>query len=211
MKGIMVVLVVLSLTFMAVSAGCSQAAPPGAVQAAPAPSLTDIALTAADAPANYTYAGSRIKTADEIGDLAKSLGWQDGFVVRFTGMTENPAGTTEIVQTITTYPEKSMPEIVTLVDTNDRADPELAITILPPPGFGENSHAFIGSAGLQIVMQGNSDNPMISASRQDRVGQDMVEIIFARGSTLEVMKMTGPDADYATLSALAEKAYAKLP
>lgn len=104
-----------------------------------------------------------------------------------------------------------MPEIVALVGTNDRADPELAITILPSPGLGENSYAFAGRAGSRIEMQGNTDNPLAPASRQGKVRQDMVEIVFSKDSTLEVLKMTGPDADYATLSAVAARAYVKLP
>jgi hypothetical protein len=211
MKWIQVIPVVLSMLVIIMIAGCMQAAPPAEAPGEPISSLSDFALLASDAPANYTLVESRVKTVDEMGDLAKSLGWQGGFVVRFAGMTDNPSGATEIIQTITIYPEKRMPEIVTLVDTNDRADPELVITTLPSPDLGENSHAFIGRAGSQIVMRGNSDNPLAPASRQGQVRQDRVEIIFARGPTLEVIKMTGPDADYATLSALAEKAYAKLP
>jgi hypothetical protein len=41
--------------------------------------------------------------------------------------------------------------------------------------------------------------------------QDFVEIIFSKGDILEVLRMTGPDPDFATLTSLAQEAYNKIP
>jgi len=120
-------------------------------------------------------------------------------------------GATEITQMVTTYPAAGMAEIVAFVDSNDRADPELIITTLPSPGLGENSIAFSGQANSQIILRPDTDSPFESGSLKGSFKQNMVEIVFSKGSTLEVFKMTGPYADYATLMQLAETAYAKLP
>jgi len=211
MKRVPVVLFILIVIAMAAGSGCTQAPPPEAEPDTLTSPISDLALTSGDTPANFTLVDSRPKTADEVGSLAKDLGWQKGYVVTYTGMPDHRMGPTEITQTIAIYPEERIPEIVAFADTNDRADPELIITVLPPPLPGENSHAFSGKAGSQIVLRPDSGAPLDSGSLKGSFKQDMVEIIFARGSTLEVLRMTGPYADYATLSVLAQKAYAKLP
>ena len=40
---------------------------------------------------------------------------------------------------------------------------------------------------------------------------EVAEIIFSKGKTFEVLKMTGPSTDTALLIDLAKKAYAKIP
>jgi hypothetical protein len=206
-----VFLVVSFILIMMAAAGCTQPATPVAEPAASSSSLGGYALTAADAPANYTFIKGRAKTSEEIGDLAKSLGWQGGYEASYAGMANNPAGGTLIVQTITMYPEERMAEIVALADAGERSDSDLTYTILTAPDLGENSRAFSGTAGGAIVHRDSTGNPLAPASMAGTVRQDVVGIIFSKGSNLVVLKMTGPDTDYATLSALAEKAYVKLP
>lgn len=211
MKGLPVVLCVLFVIVLLLVAGCTQSAPSKENPAAAQRSLADLALTAADAPDNYTLVESRAKTADEVGNLAHDLGWQGGYVVTFSGMPDHPVGATEISQTIATYPAEGMADIVAYVDTTDRSDPELVITILPSPSLGEHSYAFSGKAISQIVFSENKGDPLGSGTLKGSLKHDQVEIIFAKGSTLEVLKMTGPNADYATLKALSGIAIAKLP
>jgi len=210
MKGLPIVLFVLLLTGLLLGAGCTQQGAGTATPAA-APSLSAYALTAADAPANFTLTESRAKTPEEVGNLAKSLGWNGGYMVTFTGPKDSPTGATSITQTITTYPAAKMSDIAALIETNDRGDNELTFTDLQSPGLGENSRAFSGRAIGQIVMRENNDNPLVQGSMKGTFKQNMVEIIFAKGSTLEVLRMTGADADPATLMKLAQKAYAKIP
>jgi len=211
MKWLPVVLFFLFVIGLSLGAGCTQSALPEDIPATPVPSLADFALTAADAPGNYTLVESRAKTADEVGSLAKDLGWQGGYVVTYSGMPDHPMGATEITQTITTYPASGMADIVAFVDTTDQSDPELVVTNLPSPSLGEYSHAFSGKAISQIVFSENKGDPLGSGSLKGSLKHDRVEIIFAKDSTLEVLKMTGPNADYATLKALSGIAYAKLP
>jgi hypothetical protein len=213
MKGLPIIVSVLLLTGLLLGAGCTQAGtgatPPSSPAAAP--DLSTCALTAADAPPNFTVTESRAKTPGEVGNLAQSLGWSGGYVVKFTGPQDSPMGATEITQTITTYPAARMSEIAALVETNDRADNELTFTTLPSPGLGDSSSAFSGKAIGQIVVRPDTGNPLITTSAKGSFKQDMAEIIFAKGSTLEVFRMTGPDASITTLQGLAEKAYARIP
>ena len=211
MKWLPIVLFALLIMLITLGAGCTQAAPGQDLPTAPQSSLAALALTAADAPENFTLVESREKSADEVGSLAKDLGWQGGFVVTYSGMPDHPMGATEISQTLTTYPAANMPDLVAFVITNDQADPELIITPLPAPGLGEQSHAFWGKARSQIVVRENKGDPLMSGSLKGSLKQDIVEIIFAKDTTLVVLRMTGPYADYALLRDLAEKAYLKLP
>lgn len=198
------------------SAGCLQegntsATPPTRVTALQGSPLAGFALSENDAPVNYTMVTNRAKTPDEVGGLAKELGWESGYVVEYSGLPDHPMGPTTITQSITTYPSANMPKIAELIETNDKADRELVITALPSPALGENSRAFSGKAGAQIVLRPDKEDPLASGSLKGSFKQDIVEIIFTKGSTLEVLRMTGPHADYATLLALAEKAYAIIP
>jgi hypothetical protein len=216
MKWLSVFLSCILIGAMIFGSGCTKADSPAAIPATPAQpatvlSLSSYALSVADAPVNYTLTESRTKTSDEVGSIAKSLGWAGGYVVKYSGMPDDKMGPTTITQTITTYPAANMPEILALMDKNDRADKELTITALPSPDLGKDSRAFSGKAISQIVMKEKTGDPLNTGTLQGSFKQDIVEIIFAKGSTIEVLRMSGPHADYAMLKSLAEKAYAKIP
>jgi hypothetical protein len=216
MKWLSVFLSCILIGAMIFGSGCTKAESPAEIRAthsqpAPVSLLSSYALTAADAPVNYTLTESRAKTSDEVGSLAKTLGWAGGYVVNYSGIPDNRMGPTTITQTITSYPAAHMPEILELTDKNDRSDKELIITALPSPGLGQDSRAFSGKAISQIVMREKTDDPLDSGTLQGSFKQDIVEIIFAKGSTIEVLRMSGPHADFAILTSLAEKAWAKLP
>jgi hypothetical protein len=201
---------------MVIGAGCTRtdgagAAPSVATPASPQSPLAGFALTAADVPQNFTLVESRAKTSEEVSSLAKNLGWSGGYVVRFSGMADHPQGATEIVQTITTYPSANLSEIVTVAEANDRADRDLVFTDLPDPGLGKDSRAFSGRPLAQVVLHENTRDPLSSGSFQGTLKQGMVEIIFTKGPAFEVLRMTGPGADYATLLPLARKSSARLP
>ncbi|HII97707.1 MAG TPA: hypothetical protein HA272_00220 [Methanoregula sp.] len=57
----------------------------------------------------------------------------------------------------------------------------------------------------------NKGDPLRSGSLKSSLKQDIVEIIVAKDTSLVVLQMTGPYADYALPRDLAEKAYLKLP
>jgi hypothetical protein len=215
MKLSTVLILCLFIACTAIGAGCTQLGNtpgPVATSASPAPALSPgaLALTAADAPANYTLVQSRGKSPDEVGKLAKELGWQNGYVVAFSSRPGTGKGQTKIVQNIVTYPDASIVRVVQITKTNEMASKDLLITSLPSPGLGDDSIAFTGTANGQGATQQNN-NPLVQETAGGKGTEDMVEIIFSRGSTMEVLRMTGPDASYATLRALAETAYARIP
>jgi hypothetical protein len=58
-------------------------------------------------------------------------------------------------------------------------------------------------------------NPLVPGPENQDVEtlakDNIAEVIFSRGTTFEVISITGPGADVATVTALAQKAYAKIP
>ena len=213
MKWFSYFLIALFITGMALIAGCTQqvATPVPTTTPAAAPALNAIALTAADAPVNYTLTSSRAKTSDEVGSVAKKLGWESGYVVTYSGYPDDKMGETVITQTITTYPANRMDEIFGLIETNDKADKELVITDRASPGLGERSFAFSGTAVSQIVLRPKTDDPLSQGSLEGSFKQDVTEIGFFKGSTLEILKMEGANTDYEVLLELARTAYNKVP
>jgi hypothetical protein len=197
--------------------GCTQPAgtsvpvtTPGSA-AAPV-SLSSLALTSAEAPENFTLVESRVKTSDEMGTLSKDLGWQSGYVVRFSSG-QGTANQTDIVQTLVTYPPAAIPDIMRIAVSTNMAEKGLEISTLPSPGIGDSSVAFLGKPIPEqgVKADANPRNPFMEQTESGSAKQELAEIVFTKGSTMEVFRMTGPGTDYATLKALAKTAYAKLP
>jgi hypothetical protein len=214
MKWLSHVLVGIFLTVMLLCAGCTQtsgtpgpaATPAGSIPVLP---LSALALTAADAPANYTLTESRVKAPGEVRSLAKELGWQDGYIVTFSSTPGTKEGSTEIVQNLVTYPASTIPSIVQISKTNEMNDQGLTTILLPSPGLGNSSYAFSGTPSG--VVAANQKNLLEQTSGSVPARQEMVEIIFSKGSTMEILRMTGPGANYSVIRGLAEIAYARLP
>ena len=61
-----------------------------------------------------------------------------------------------------------------------------------------------------MISEPDNGNPLGSGSAGGTVQQDFVEIIFSKGDILEVLRITGPGADYLTLASLTQKAYNKI-
>jgi hypothetical protein len=198
-----------------IGAGCTQ---PGNTSlpvsttfpSAPVPLLGTLALTATEVPANYIIIESRAKTADEVGKLAKDQGWQGGYIVKFSNRQGTVNGSTEIVQNLVTYPAAAIPNVIQIAKSNEIVSSTLKITDLPSPGLGELSIAYYGKGDAHVAVQQN-DNLILQETARGPVKSDFVEIIFSKGSTMEVLRMSGPGADYEVLRSLARTAYAKLP
>jgi hypothetical protein len=204
-------------------AGCTTPSAPAATPtAAPAPSLASLALTQSDLPAGYVMTESRQKNASELSPLAMKLGWQDGYIAKFTNSTA-PAGSQDIIlQTITTYPESSMPNVLEYVSKADRSYSDIAYTDLTLAGLGKNGGGFAGKvrAGDQpaaMIIVPTTASPLSSAERLSSTpqsvpyGQNLAEVYFARGTTFEVIRMSGPHASGEEVLKLAQVAYSKIP
>ena len=207
---LIIAILVCSLIFAAGCTGRNGTVAP----AVPTPAfitLESLVLTPSEVPQNFTLHESRVKNATEVGKLAQDLGWQQGYVVRFTRPLEGIPGQTEILQTITRYPAKNIPTIAALAEKQERSDNTMIFTNLSSPAIGSYSQAFSGTVNPLMTPEPDNGNLLGSGSVGGTVRQDFVEIIFSKGDILEVLRITGPGADNATLISLAQKAYNKIP
>ncbi|HWS22314.1 MAG TPA: hypothetical protein VN227_06710 [Methanoregula sp.] len=209
-RGLIIAILVCSLVL---ATGCS--GPAGTAAPSPSPpeliTLESLVLTPSDIPQNFTLRESRVKNSTEVSKLARDLGWQQGYVVRFTRPPEGISGQIEILQTVTRYPAKNIPAIAARAEKQERSDTALIFTNLSSPALGSYSQAFSGTVQTLIIPEPVTGNLSGPGSVEGTVKQDFVEIIFSKGDILEVLRMTGEGADYATLTSLAQKAYAKIP
>ena len=200
-------------------AGCTSTTPPQGpvtpVSTAPAATstLAPYALSPSDLPAGYTLQSAHARTAADVSSVALDLGWQAGYVSTWTQPGNGTAGSTTLTQTITVYNAKNQSSLVSIVANNEEQQPGLAFSDLPLPATGPDTHA------LSAVVVNATSTPAATSglvalqagSSSSAPSQGYIEVLFDKGQILEVIRMTGPGADYATLTTLAETAYAKLP
>jgi hypothetical protein len=143
--------------------------------------------------------------------LAKDLGWQEGYVATYSSSGNGTAGSTVITQTITVYNANDMSSLVALVNKDEQQQAGLVFSSLPLPATGPDTSALSAVAinTTQSSSAGGFSAPS-TGSVAAGTAQGYVEVIFAKGGILEVIRMTGPGAQYDTLKTLAESAYAKL-
>lgn len=201
-------------------AGCTSA--PAATQAAetPAPTNTTLlayALAPSDLSEGWTQVTSREKTTAEMSPLARELGWQDGYVVVYTLPANNSAGTCTLTQTVTRYSVQNMSDLVSAVAANERKVEGLAFTNLPAPATGPDTRAF----SAVLVNRTPTATPTggmasIAFESSAPVATDgYVEVVFAKGDILDVIRMSGTCPPYDTipyemLASLGKTAYTKL-
>jgi hypothetical protein len=173
--------------------------------------LESLVLTVSEIPQNFTLTDSRAKNSTEVSKLARDFGWQQGYAVRFTGPPDGISGQTEILQTVTRYPAKNIPAIAALAEKQERSDTAMTFSNLSSPGLGDYSQAFSGTVNPLTIPEPEDSSILGSVPVRETARQDFVEIIFSKGDILEVLRMTGPDPDFATLTSLAQKAYNKIP
>jgi hypothetical protein len=166
--------------------------------------LSLLALAPADVPAGFILAESREKKQDEVGGLAREIGWDGGYVIRYTRQQKEPGNLTVILQSIAVYPEENLPAIIAGVDNQDRAVFNQTITSLTLQNLGPDSRGFSTHMLPAVSVPGN-------ATGMSETDTDVVEIIFSRGTVFEVIRMSGPGTDVAILNSLAETAYRKIP
>eukprot|EP00825_Cyclidium_porcatum_P023219 TRINITY_DN2553_c0_g1_i1.p2 TRINITY_DN2553_c0_g1~~TRINITY_DN2553_c0_g1_i1.p2 ORF type:complete len:220 (-),score=-11.35 TRINITY_DN2553_c0_g1_i1:472-1131(-) len=212
------ILGILVCTTLAV-AGCTTApAAPVTPTHSPAISLPSLAIDRNDLAEGYVLTMSKEKNATDVSDLARTLGWKGGYVVQYTKTT---APKNVLLHSLATYPESSMPDVIEYINRTDRSYTDLSYFDISVPGLGKNSRAFVGYpqnqgqlptvtptsaigsiASTGLSMQGTTENVY---------GENFIEIIFANGTTLEVIRMSGTPLDDEEVIAIAQKAYSKIP
>ncbi len=177
-------------------------------------------LLPAEVPDGFVQSGIRVKNSSEMSSLALELGWRGGYLVQYESTGKNgTAPAAVITQNIAIYPREKMEEITAIIRKAASSGSGYSITELPDPGIGELSSASVAFiAGPQEPANATASEDLFSAAGNSRElglkrsGDAPVyyEIIFTRGDVLEVIRMTGPSADYQTTASLARTAYNKL-
>lgn len=205
------------ITGLALAAGCIQGEAP-AVTAAPSPAavpdLRAIALGPADLPACFSLSEEQFKTYNDVGNLARDLGWQAGYAVTFTCPATDAGGTSTILHSIAVYPASNIHAIVTMVDSQDRSGAGYVFEDLTFPGRETEMRGFYGRAGSMGAGNESSGSYLISggpAGSGTTPPNDMAEIIISRGRTFEVVRMSGPMTNATLLSEIAGIALSKIP
>ena len=201
------------------SAGCTslsgtQASAPLTATSAPAEniSLVPYALAPADLPAGFAEQSARYKSADEVSATAKDLGWQEGYVSTWASTGNATLGVTTITQTTTVYNARNMSSLVPLVAAGEQQQQGLVFSTLPQPATGPDTRA-ISAVVVNATPTAATSGGVVAIQNESTstaAAQGYIEVIFGKGQILEVIRMTGPGAQYDTLTTLAESAYAKL-
>jgi hypothetical protein len=199
------------------TAGCTQ----GPGQAHPVtsvpvatPGLTDLALGGSEIPSCFSLTGQNVKSSGDVGNLAKELGWQAGYVATYS-CPSNGTQPTVIVQSLAVYPAANMPGIASMVEKQDR----LAGYTYEDMVFPDQGSAMRGFSGKwnETEPSGQSSGTYLVSSGREDPGPDTIsqnevaEVIFFRGTIFEVMRMTGPGTNVTVLRDMAQMAFAKIP
>lgn len=210
---------------LVLAAGCTQPAgtavpapPAPAVPLSPAPAgvpdLKALALAPAELPACYSLADERVKTADDVSDLAKKAGWEAGYEATYTCPSAGDEPTV-IVHSLAVYPAENVLNIAGMVDRQDRpadyvfgniSDPDQSFYV---SGFFARSNASRQTAASSgsFVLSGGKE---VSAAAPGITG-DFAEFIVFRKNVFGVLKMTGPGTNATLLHGLARTAAQKIP
>lgn len=196
------------------SATMPAATPSGSASSGVALSL--LALTPADLPAGYEETAARAKESSEVSETAQNLGWQAGYVVTFANRSA-PAGQQDtIIQTLTTYPEASMAGIIGIMNMQEKSFSGMTYSDIPVSGIGTSGTGFVARISTNTTEQPTSTSALPNmAGAEGRKyagpGQDFAEVYFTKGTTIEVIRMTGPHASGEEVATLAQTAYKRIP
>jgi hypothetical protein len=171
-------------------------------------SLVPLALTPADVPVGFTLVSARQKSADEMSTLARDLGWQQGYVTVYSTPANSTGGPMTITQTLTVYSNTSTTDMVSLIYSNEQQQKGLVFSDLAKPATGADTRAF-SAVPVNAAPMVTSGLAGFAGNSGTAPKEGYMEVIFVRGTVTEVIRMTGPAAQYDTLKALAETAYAK--
>jgi hypothetical protein len=185
-----------------------------------APALDQIILQPADVPPNYVLIENRVKNSTDVSQMARDLGWRNGYVVVYQKTDELIVGgePSSITQNIAIYPAEKISEIYNAVLNSARSQQQYFFQDLPDPGIGDESSAVAAYAAVngEVILQ---DLPAASVPKADSAGPYIVkegerpvyyEIIFTKGDVLEVIRMSGISADYGTALNLSKTAINKM-
>jgi len=188
------------------SAGCLSPAPISPPQqitqaaTTPTPETTsatippgDMALQLTDVPPDYLLKDRTVMTYGEVTQLARDLGWRQGYRVTFYRMNREKDDLTGIYQSISVYPPENMVKVYA-VETEGILSGKNGSTRyeIPFPAIGDKSIAFREIRGGDL---------------QDFA---IYTVIFKKKNVIETITMGGTTTDYETLKEVVRKAAARI-
>jgi hypothetical protein len=193
-------------TFLICSAGCldTPAGEPPKTPATPVPTAvtpaaetpripeqsSDMALQPSDLPSDYTLQDRTVIALPEVSQLARELGWRQGYYVSFYRRNGNNEIITRIWQSVNIFSSENINGVFLLEKENlkeQQLTPGTRYEI-PFPAIGERSIAF------------RETNPL------DPERPVTYTVIFTKINVYEKIIMSGTNTDYETLKRLAQRA-----
>jgi hypothetical protein len=194
------------VTLLICSAGCldTLAGEPPKTTATPVPTIvttaaetprvldqsSDMALQPSDLPSDYTLQDRTVIALPEVSQLARELGWRQGYYVSFYRRNGNNEIITRIWQSVNIFSSENINGVFLLEKENLREQQLTPGTRyeIPFPAIGERSIAF------------RETNPL------DPERPVTYTVIFTKNNVYEKITMAGTNTDYETLKRLAQRA-----
>lgn len=152
-----------------------------------------MALQLTDVPGDYLLKGRDVIAYSEVSQLARDLGWQQGYQVTFYRMNRENDDITGIRQVISVYPPENIGKVYDL-ETEGVLSSRNGTTrhAIPFPRIGDQSIAF---------RETRMANPMDIA---------VYTVIFSKKNVFETITMGGTTTDYEMLKEVVRKAADKI-
>ena len=151
---------------------------------------SDMALQPSDLPSDYTLQDRTVIALPEVSQLARELGWRQGYYVSFYRRNGNNEIITRIWQSVNIFSSENINGVFLLEKENLR-EQQLTRgrgTEIPFPAIGERSIAF------------RETNPL------DPERPVTYTVIFTKNNVYQKITMAGTNTDYETLKRLAQRA-----
>ena len=153
---------------------------------------SDMALQPADLPSDYILQDRSVMALPEVSQLARELGWRQGYFVSFYRRNSNTNDITRIRQSVSIFSTDSINGVFFL-EKEELKDQQLSPGTryeIPFPAVGERSIAF------------RDTNPV------DPERPVTYTVIFTKKNVFEKITMSGTNTDYETLKRLVQRAEA---
>ena len=153
---------------------------------------SDMALQPSDLPSDYILQDRSVMAVQEVSQLARELGWRQGYFVSFYRRNSNTNDITRIRQSVSIFSSDSINGVF-LLEKEELKDQQLSPGTryeIPFPAVGERSIAF------------RDTNPV------DPERPVTYTVIFTKKNVFEKITMSGTNTDYETLKRLVQRAEA---
>ena len=153
---------------------------------------SDMALQPSDLPSDYILQDRSVMAVQEVSQLARELGWRQGYFVSFYRRNSNTNDITRIRQSVSIFSTDSINGVF-LLEKEELKEQQLSPGTryeIPFPAVGERSIAF------------RDTNPV------DPERPVTYTVIFIKNNVFEKITMSGTNTDYETLKRLVLRAEA---